>query len=47
LTDSLSAGESEWAVPCPAIVCWISAVRASGGKKAAAGSWARLQVLQP
>ena len=44
--QTLSAGESEQAVLCPDIVCWISA-RPSGGKRAEAGSWAGLQVLQP
>lgn len=39
--------ESEWGVPCPD-VCWVSATRPSGGKTAAASSWAGwLSGLQP
>jgi hypothetical protein len=43
----LSTMESERAVPCPDIACWVSAARPSGGKTSAASLRARVQALQP
>jgi len=34
-------------VPCPDVACWICTFKPSGGKTAAACSWADVQVLQP
>lgn len=39
----LSPKESERAVPCPEVGCWVSAVRPSGGKPEAARLHAGLQ----
>jgi hypothetical protein len=47
LRRTISAAESDGAVPCPDVGPWISAARPSGGKRATARSRSELQVLQP